>query len=636
MAANRKWWARAIRLVAFAGVISLSASAPPAQANWSDSLFNRLSDVLVKAGIDPDQIEMARFSIEYPTEAASVYEHASAQDYPFFGLAGAAKAARIGKPAIFTEKACNFPISMVDSVFAGASGQAAGAASVAGDFGRQYAQATSDQAKAQLNQQLMDAIPYYRDIPTICTFAFHTNFSSEAKLRDVANEKSQLIKGAYAAFKGGNVVLGFKDLAELGVGKKAGCMMIDGAVGDGFISRTPLLGSLAMDACSGITGVVFDAVTGLIKGGVGIAEAGISSVYNVGKSGVCAVLSFLGSGCSSAPPPPTAYSEATNWCIPFGGTKSILSKTNAPDDYLLTCNDGSLCTRKPGQPERCATGAEIAAHRAEKIALYGVEFDAKLPAWRTQFDKRWQSQCVGALCHIAITTLELGVTIEAKKAREANPQADFLFNTWSITSKAERDAALTVEEHRYRYLPGPWSIQFQARWADKCRTPTCRWGIEQLWHKTVKQVQAMGAAKPQPPYAKATPLYIAAEQEAGALVAVSIKDTQTTKTIGDVGTDPRAVRKQPDASGPLTPKYPQATTGGRPSSPIVRKGNIPSATTNVGKPNETTTVPGVAAPKTNTRLPAPAVAPTPAPRGTPRTFPKVTPTATPTPSVRGG
>ena len=69
--------------------------------------------------------------------------------------------------------------------------------------GRVSYKATTDAARDELKAQLVQNIPYFKDIPTICNFAFETNFQKEAYYRQVFNAIRTGIVNAYTAFSNG-------------------------------------------------------------------------------------------------------------------------------------------------------------------------------------------------------------------------------------------------------------------------------------------------------------------------------------------------------------------------------------------------------------------------------------------------
>ncbi|MFP5390134.1 MAG: hypothetical protein ACLGI6_01105 [Gammaproteobacteria bacterium] len=509
-------------------VWALLACALPAQAG--NSVFDRIKDVLTGL-VDSDHIEMARFSIEHPAEAATVYYRAGIQDYPFFAMVGAAKAAKnrdLPGIGVFTMDRCLTPITAIDGVFRKADstisnlqGKAAtaeamnAAAAIAAD----YAKAGTEQARQQLIQQLNQSVPYFSDIPTICLFAFDTDLKIEKDVFLVAGQVAQDIRSAYSAFASGDVVTGSAILMKLGASKDVVCTMVDQAVGGGIIGRTPLLGTLAKTACSGFVGAVIDGINGIIKGGVGLIEDGANAAYQAGKSVVCAVWSLIGNGCSSSPPP-TGLSNGAAYCAARGGVESFLSKTNAPNDYRVRCNDGSMCNVTP-ERAACATGAEIAAMRAQRIALAEADFQQKLPQWQNEFAGRWLKRCPAAPCETGIKFIQLNATLLAKQAHEAHPEAPYTMTTYFIFEAADRQAVDIIEEYRYRILPEQWSANFLARHQDACQDQACRNAIKIVALNTRLLVRQRGELTPRPPYGGSTPLYAKAEQQADAMVAES-------------------------------------------------------------------------------------------------------------------
>ncbi|UUZ50830.1 hypothetical protein LP420_14940 [Massilia sp. B-10] len=168
-------------------------------------------------------------------------------------------AAKVGRRAnILSYEQCRSPITVVDSVFAKADqtisdqqGKAStnAAMKTASDIAASYAHAQSDAAKQQLIEQLSDSVPYFGDIPTICLFAFETDFRAEKDIQAVASQVAHDVVNVYEALKSGDVITATEALLSLGAGKTVICKMVDDAVGGGIIGRTPLLGDLAKGAC---------------------------------------------------------------------------------------------------------------------------------------------------------------------------------------------------------------------------------------------------------------------------------------------------------------------------------------------------------------------------------------------------
>jgi hypothetical protein len=136
---------RLLRLGCLAlGVALVIAS--PARADLADTVLSTLEQ---SGGVDPDTIEMARYAINSPSNAAVVFQHAASLDYPFFAIVGAVKAVKnqnLPGIGVFTEGACLSPIAAIDPIFDSASSyidDAAGQATTTGvvNQAKQYAAA---------------------------------------------------------------------------------------------------------------------------------------------------------------------------------------------------------------------------------------------------------------------------------------------------------------------------------------------------------------------------------------------------------------------------------------------------------------------------------------------------------------
>src|SRR6476661_3075200 len=96
---------------AFAFLFSLSLAGGAHAAN--DKLWNKISSVASAIGVPHDAIELTRFSVYYPEDAAIVFARAAAEDYPFFGLVGAAKVMKgrnVPGVGVFDKNTCKSPI----------------------------------------------------------------------------------------------------------------------------------------------------------------------------------------------------------------------------------------------------------------------------------------------------------------------------------------------------------------------------------------------------------------------------------------------------------------------------------------------------------------------------------------------
>ena len=527
----------------------------------ASSLWNKLYGVL-KNVIPADVIELARFTIDYPTDAASVYSHAVAQDYPFFALIGAAKAMKNQKlPGIgtFTYDKCIFPVAVVDTVFAkadqqvdNAAGKAKtkGAADAAKEYAADYAKAQTQAAKDEVNAQLMQAVPYFGEIRTICRFAFETDLQIEKDLKKIVSKTASDIKRAYDSFSSGDVVAGVATLMSLGLDAGIACSFVDQAVGGGIIGRTPGLGTLAVAACKGFVGAIIDGVRGIIVGGLGIAEKGVTVVYEAGKAAACAVYSLLGGGCSKSPPPPDYGTQmikgAEAWCAPYGGMKAFSEQSPAGPNgihtpsrtgpaapggptevqmkegagYVFTCNDGLSACRVENGIKKCVTGPEVLERRQQQAMLIDQEFKTKLPAWGAAFVARWQPLCPTSQCKTAMGLHRLNAELKAKQQHEADPQKPYQFITWTLFQEADRFAAASLEEWRFKAGPDQWAAKFEAYWTAECPDTKCVTAIKIHRTGSVLAVKQGHEKSPAASYAAiSTPIYAAADKGARAAVA---------------------------------------------------------------------------------------------------------------------
>lgn len=547
---GRSWIAGVLMLSMLLG-ISIAVPMRPARAAWSDSLFSRLRPVLAAAGVSGDHIEMARFTIAYPSDAAVVYNHAVQQDYPFFALVAAAKAAKnktVPKLGVFTLQKCMFPITAVDEVFAkgkitskNGSDLSATARSIAAD----YANAQTEQAKQLANAQLTDSIPYFGEISTICTFAFETDLPIEQNIGALASDQVGKIKRVYDAMSSGDVVSGVSELMSLGVGAGTACKLVDSAVAGGVISRTPVLGDLAMGACSGFLGVVIDGINKFIKGGIGLAEDAWSAAAGGAKALGCAVYSVLGGECSSAPPPPSftdlVQINAKKWCEPYGGMKSLSAKgeSEADGDFAFQCSDGSECRKRPGAAAACITTAERESRHTRRVAFAEAEFATKLPAWEAAFEARWTKTCLTSKCVTAVKIVRLGTSLRAKQMHAKDPARTFGQVTYPLFTVADAEAARAVNNRLFEDGPGQWRTSFDSYFSDRCQDDQCRGGLMFVTTGTLLLVKQARAKDPKAVYAEATaPIYANADKEARSLVAQSdarfaAASKQTTASAGE-------------------------------------------------------------------------------------------------------
>lgn len=510
----------------------LDRIAPRPAFRPSSSLWAKIRDLLLKV-IGPDVIDMAEFTFDYPQEAASVLAHAVDLDFPFFGLVAAAKAAKHETlPGIgyFDYAKCVFPVTAIDGVFAKADslidqgkGETKGVVGQAKSFGAQAAKMQTAAAKDQLNEQLMSSVPYFGEIETICRFAFETDFKADQDMKLAGAAIVRDIRKAYEQFSNGDVAAGVGTLITLGLDARVACAFIDSAVAGGLIGRTPLLGDLLVGACEGFVGAVLDGVRGVVYGGLGYAAKGVTAVYDLGQALACKALSYFGGGCSDTPPPPTAGSVAASWCAGRGGIESLISKTNAPNDYALRCNDTSTCRVQPGLPPRCHTREEADARRQALAQIHGKALAAGIPKWRAEFYARWTGECPkeNISCGIGISALADKVmgAMKLDGSQHPGPLSEILLRH---TVGAESAALKIVNDSRFESLPKRWTGAFDIVWGNLCRDPECKAAVKAIAAATLPKVQAAHAAKPWLLYSDVTsPLYLAADGQARAAVDAS-------------------------------------------------------------------------------------------------------------------
>lgn len=522
----------AIAVIALLGGPSATA---PAQAQ-SGALFEKIAGILVQFGTDPDQIEAARYTINEPTHASIVYSHAVAQDYPFFALVGAAKAARkngLGPAGPFTQAKCEMPITAIDLVFGKAdqyidnskgkadTNRVTGAAA---DYAAYYAKAQTEAAKEEVVNQLSENIPYFGEIKTICSFAFNTNFKAEKDVFNAVGGITTKIVSTYDAFKNGEYVTGVATLISLGASPQIACSFVDGAIESSLIGRTPILSDLAKGACSSFVGKIIDGGKGIIMGGVGLAEAGVNYLWEGGKVGVCKVYSLIGGACSSAPPPPDAATQflagATNYCAPHGGLGAAsinsggvrrdpisnpqagMETVGGITEYSFNCNNGTKCRKKSNGVVQCVTATEIAARNAQLSQLLQTDLSIKLPQWRNNFNARWMSQCPFAdgNCMAAFKIIASGTEALIKQDAAKSPYSSYYFIAGTRLRNAEAEAASALENARFSLLPIRWGVDMDQRAANQCLDQQCRDEIKTLKETILQVVAGQHKMKPKAPY----------------------------------------------------------------------------------------------------------------------------------------
>lgn len=308
-------------------------------------------------------------------------------------------------------------------------------------------------------------------------------------------------------------------------------------------------------ACAGAEALTGVDVCGVIKT---LIEAG-KEVYEAGKVVVDAVEDFfsdLGSaledvgcdiaslwgGCDSpsAPPPPTAQTTAAGVCGPRGGVASLLSHSNAPDDASFSCNDGTQCRIKPGQPPQCSTPEMKAAAEKQKKAQNDLDFATRPQQWATEFEGHWIPECADDQCKLGIRFVKTGILALAKQRHGADPDYPWAFMGLDL-QQADKQAQQIVNEARQRqndnaFTGGTkqWAAQFEANWLPQCLDDQCKTGIKFLRTGAVLHVQQIHQANPGLPYSPNMADYVEADQKAAQIVKES-QQRFNAKTTANAG-----------------------------------------------------------------------------------------------------
>jgi hypothetical protein len=254
---------RTIFVVLLAAFVTL-IPAGDARADLGSALFS----LLKQYHPDKDGIEFARYYIYNPKHGDVIYTRVAGQDYAFIAILVAAKAARNqkilpgGQPFGYAQ--CMTPITMFDAVFA-KSGD------YINKYGQEehvkgYLQAQNQEAKNEAASQLAEYVPYWNEIPSICHFTFNTDFQDEKHLRETLTGSWKLIRGAFEDFGNGNVPAGIAKLLQTGVNGDTACMIADNAISGGAIGKTPVVGSIAKNVCSGFAGTLIKGINTVVGG----------------------------------------------------------------------------------------------------------------------------------------------------------------------------------------------------------------------------------------------------------------------------------------------------------------------------------------------------------------------------------
>jgi hypothetical protein len=444
------------------------------------NLVDKLTAIAQKVGMDPDQIEWVRYAIKNPEHFATIVNHGVSQDYPFFALIGAVKIARrVNKN--FTQQQCNLPITIINEVFSKADSTIDDAKGkqdtnavidAAKQYAADYAKAQTASAKQELIAELAKYIPYFSEIPVICSAAFETNLSIERNLQKQITEKVKNFRLLYYALAKGNYVDAVAILSQLGASTDLACDFIDQAISGGLIGRTPILGALAKGACKNFTGKIFDAATGIIKGGVGYAEDGVKALANLGGKLGCEIYSWFGEGCSSAPPSllQQTLTASNSWCSARGGMKNFSSKVPG-QDVSFSCNDGSACRKNQGGPMYCQTSEERAAWQAQRSKRLQNEILLTLPADAFEIRVRHRTRCPfnDKTCVADVNAVVDEAVSAIKNLAAVDPAGLYSFIRYVPFRQAEQKAQTIVHEADFRVRPQRWTADFKEKWLDRCK-----------------------------------------------------------------------------------------------------------------------------------------------------------------------
>src|SRR6266545_1984961 len=480
--------------VVLAALFVLSASAPPASASaFKDKFFEVVKDVHP----DPDQVEMARYYVDSPEHAEPVYAKAAAQDYVFIAILAAAKGARgqtiPGSGLTFNYDTCLTPVHAFDAVFART-----------GDFMNKYGQEAHVKAYAQAqNQQAKDAaaaelaryIPYAQDIPHICHFTFYTNLQREQDLRDAIVGRSRTLKESYQAFSGGDVVTGTSKLISAGVSEKSACVFVDEVIYGGYISKTPLVGDLALGACKGFVGNVIGAVGDA-------AGAGLDAINDLGD-----VI-----GGQSKHIPQEAYYD--RYWAPRLDELVAHIRDGTGGDFLRVlwepCADyfdSHTMSRKNAQKtcnrfrDAFAAAGEQRVAEEDLIAANKAEIDRNLPVWGKAFSQKWNGECEDNPCTQEIQRLrnkglERGRSLELTNALQGWPYVENALQPFHGFAAEEVERAKQREIAVNRDITDGaaegWAKLLIGAWTPRCVDQICRKEVARLGGELVvteKQLQ---------------------------------------------------------------------------------------------------------------------------------------------------
>lgn len=102
----------------------------------------------------------------------------------------------------------------------------------------------------------------------------------------------------------------------------------------------------------------------------------------------------------------------------------------------------------------------------------------------------------------------LNAELKAKQAHAADPQQPYLFITWQLFQDADKFAAATLEEWRFKAGPDQWAAKFDAYWTAECPDTKCVTAIRFFKTGSVLAVKQAHEKTPKASYAAiSTPIY---------------------------------------------------------------------------------------------------------------------------------
>jgi len=208
-------------------------------------------------------------------------------------------------------------------------------------------------------------------------------------------------------------------------------------------SQVPLLGLLPCACAAATSGLGVEKIAKLashaescgksLGQAAGYVAKAAGQVYDTGKGIVegvgCAFESLFGS-CGGGGGPITNLLTATAlgqaWCTPYGGVQSLVSPTDGPDNFLVTCNDGSMLNVKPGKQSWSMTAAQK-RQRAAQIALINAQVSAANVLWCETQRGRWRAQyeprCHDEKCRQAVESILNRYIADILRSSKGGPDA---------------------------------------------------------------------------------------------------------------------------------------------------------------------------------------------------------------------